>query len=74
MASKKQISNHPNPYVLAEVIKDELKAAKDNRCSAVIGNANKRGARPKVLKQRDQRKITMDNLRDHNIGNYLIKK
>jgi hypothetical protein len=51
--------NHPNPYDLAEVIKDELKAAKDNRCAAVIGNANKRGARPKVLKQRDQRKITM---------------
>jgi hypothetical protein len=39
MASKKQISNHPNPYVLAEVIKEELKAAKDNRCAAVIGNA-----------------------------------
>jgi hypothetical protein len=65
--SKKEISRHPNPYLLGDILKSELRAADLNALAAKLANSNKRGPSKKVLTKRKERQKLMDNLRDHAI-------
>ena len=49
MATKSNLCVHPNPYLLAEVLFDELRSALDDEMASRVGNPNLKSYRNKKL-------------------------
>jgi hypothetical protein len=72
IGSKKEISRHPNPFLLIDVFRSELRAADVNALAAKLGTSNKRDASKKVWTKRKHRQKLMDNLEHHAIGEHNL--
>ena len=66
MGSKKRISKHPNPYVLAEEMKAHLKEGCDTAIAETI-TSHKKKVDPKVKQLREKKKGLMKELSKRNI-------
>ncbi len=65
LSSKKEISRHPNPFVLVDVIKSELRRADTLAMAAQVGKGSEQNKKYKKLRER-KRKM-MKNLRNRDI-------
>ena len=68
MGNSQGLGSHPNPYLLASVLKSELKVGIDNALAAKVGNPNSRpaGNTRKIRKLKEQRRTLMRNLARRN--------
>ncbi len=65
LGSKKEISRHPNPYLLVQVIKSELKRASDVALSAQLGKGVKQ--KKKYARLQEKKDKMMKNLKNRDI-------
>jgi hypothetical protein len=54
---------HPNPYLLADLLRDELKLAVSDANMAKLGNANTRKQRAKFVNLEKRRQKLIENLK-----------
>jgi hypothetical protein len=65
---------HPNPYLLADLLRDELKLAVSDANMAKLGNANTRKQRAKFVNLEKRRQKLIENLKLHRIDLFTYQK
>ena len=67
LGSKKQISKHPNPYTLVQILKEEFQKSEDDCVAASVDNASRRKRNTKLIKLSMRRENQMTKLKEGNL-------